>query len=815
MKKYIYGIAIVFLFLAISANIYAQGKSSKDNSDKDKKNKKEKELSIDSMMIDLQIVEEKMIQEMKEQSKGKQVKALHVFIFSSIKSEAGKIRNYFLKGIDTAGINQEVKSIEDKYLTAFDEILIKDNFRQTTRNLKTSEIIMYELLRALDISDKKTDEHLKNLNTFRNNLDSIANDSVLFIFPKDTAYLTEYFLNLADLSKEVVPIDTNLNIAIKNLNSIKSNINTLFSRIYSGLNTIKESRSDYEGIIFTQELPFIWQSHDEYNSFKDAVSFSFKKNKLVLSTYVNIYIKHIYIAFILLLSVYFFIRKLRKKISDDSELQNDYYYKVLLKRPFLSSLFISLNIAQFIFPNPPVIFSGFIWFVSGVLLILLLFNNQRKYIIRHFIYIFIFFILIFQINLLLEISLFERWFMLILAGAALTYGVIVIKKHWNLISADFKLKIFSFFPLILIFASSVTNITGRFNLSKTLLISGVLIVFIAALLYFAMKLLEKLLMLITSDYENTTNEKFRQDLRKLNFTLPGILKVAAITGWIILMGRNFYFYDYVTSGIQYFLETEQTIGNFKFSFSVILLFLIIIVISAIISKIISIYSDSKSSKVNIDPIQGTKSSGLGNWLLLIRIAIVTAGVLAAFAATGIPIDKLTIILGSLGVGIGFGMQTIVNNLVSGILLAFERPVQIGDQIEVDGKSGIIREIGIRSSKIETFEGSDIIIPNGDLLSKSVINWTRNNNQRRIEITINIKNSNDIIKSKGILESILSNNDLVDKTPSPMVLLSKLSSISAEFRILLWTDIFKATELKSNILFDIQNELKKEGIELTT
>ena len=95
----------------------------------------------------------------------------------------------------------------------------------------------------------------------------------------------------------------------------------------------------------------------------------------------------------------------------------------------------------------------------------------------------------------------------------------------------------------------------------------------------------------------------------------------------------------------------------------------------------------------------------------------------AVAASGFPLDKLTIIFSAFGVGIGFGLQNITNNLVSGMILAFEKPIQIGDIIEVDGKAGTVKEIGIRSSKLATSDGSEVIIPNADLISHHVENWT--------------------------------------------------------------------------------------------
>ena len=95
----------------------------------------------------------------------------------------------------------------------------------------------------------------------------------------------------------------------------------------------------------------------------------------------------------------------------------------------------------------------------------------------------------------------------------------------------------------------------------------------------------------------------------------------------------------------------------------------------------------------------------------------------AFSAVGIPLQQITIVIGALGVGIGFGLQTLVNNLVSGLIIAFEKPVNVDDQIEIGGQSGKVKSIGFRSSVIATADGADLIMANGDLLNSPVINWT--------------------------------------------------------------------------------------------
>jgi potassium efflux system protein len=177
-------------------------------------------------------------------------------------------------------------------------------------------------------------------------------------------------------------------------------------------------------------------------------------------------------------------------------------------------------------------------------------------------------------------------------------------------------------------------------------------------------------------------------------------------------------------------------------------------------------------------------------------------------------DRVTIIIGALGVGIGFGLQNIVNNLVSGIILAFEKPIQVGDIIQVSGKSGIIKEIGIRASKIDCGDGSELIVPNGDLISQHVVNWTLTDNSRRIELIVGVAYGSDVAKVEGILKDIVNNREDIMKSPKPLVFLHKFSESSVDFRLLFWSaDIGMWLTLKSDVMSNIYSEFTKQGIEI--
>jgi small-conductance mechanosensitive channel len=117
--------------------------------------------------------------------------------------------------------------------------------------------------------------------------------------------------------------------------------------------------------------------------------------------------------------------------------------------------------------------------------------------------------------------------------------------------------------------------------------------------------------------------------------------------------------------------------------------------------------------------------------------VVGLGILIAASASGLDLSSLAIIVGALGVGIGFGLQNLVNNFVSGLILLFERPIQAGDTVQVGELTGIVHAIGIRASRVRTYNGSEVIVPNGDLTASQVINWTLSDRSRRIEINVGV------------------------------------------------------------------------------
>jgi potassium efflux system protein len=233
-------------------------------------------------------------------------------------------------------------------------------------------------------------------------------------------------------------------------------------------------------------------------------------------------------------------------------------------------------------------------------------------------------------------------------------------------------------------------------------------------------------------------------------------------------------------------------------------------VSVAISKIVSFFASDKHLVHDKD--DKNAGPGIGSWLLLIRISILSLGLFLAIAAAGIPLDRITIVLGALGVGIGFGLQTLVNNLVSGLIIAFEKPVNVGDVVDIDGQGGTMKSIGFRSSVISTWDGADVVMPNGDLLNSHLTNWSLGGNRRRLSIVIGIAYDADLEKTRQLLTDILAAEERLSKSHAPVVQYEQFNTSSIDVRVLFWTKhLREAHATRSDLIMAITSVFRANGI----
>ena len=168
----------------------------------------------------------------------------------------------------------------------------------------------------------------------------------------------------------------------------------------------------------------------------------------------------------------------------------------------------------------------------------------------------------------------------------------------------------------------------------------------------------------------------------------------------------------------------------------------------------------------------------------------------------------------LGVGIGFGLQDIVKNFISGLILIFERPIQIGDAVQVEELSGRVKHIGIRSSTIKTWEGAEVIVPNGNLISNKLVNWTLSDQLRRIDIKVGVAYGTDVnLVMETLLECAKLNENILT-SPAPYVLFNDFADSSLEFELRSWTSNYSDwVEIRSDIRVAIDKAFKEKNIEI--
>jgi small-conductance mechanosensitive channel len=502
-----------------------------------------------------------------------------------------------------------------------------------------------------------------------------------------------------------------------------------------------------------------------------------------------------------------------KNVSDEIINRNPFAINILSK-PISIGILITIYFELAFFPLAPSAITE-IFRVLLVVPILLLFPSFISKQARGPLY-FISGVYILQqtIELTVGNSIYLRIFIILLT--LMMFGGLIwfLKMDTNNIPAKrtkviHQLQIIARLLLIILLISLVGNIIGNTALS-TLIFYGVMrTINISLILITSLQVFYTLVtVLFETKFANISLiiKNRRQEVIKTIFSFT---KFIALIFWIIKFLDNFEIYDSIKENVLDFLTMQYQIGNISFTISNILLFFFSIWLATKISKISRFFIENEVFPRVILP-RGVPAA----ISLMLNYTILSLGFLISLSFIGFDIEKLTIVIGALGVGFGFGLQNIVNNFISGLILLFERPIQVGDTISLTNLMGSVKRIGIRASIVQTFDGAEVIVPNADLISGQVINWTLSDSMRRIEIKIGVHFDSDPGKVMELLNSAIEDEDEILKNPAPYILYHGMKKSTQDFVLRFWTAnsgdwIF----LRSNVLLKITKLLKKEGIEI--
>ncbi|WP_231489961.1 mechanosensitive ion channel family protein [Pedobacter sp. Leaf170] len=368
---------------------------------------------------------------------------------------------------------------------------------------------------------------------------------------------------------------------------------------------------------------------------------------------------------------------------------------------------------------------------------------------------------------------------------------------------------FALWTLVLLNIFSVfANLFGRVDMAKILGVTGVIgLIQLIGLAVFMQTMLDafELQMKISA-----CNKGFFSRINpiKSKAKVKKLLAFLCLIIWLMVLFINLSVFGGLWDWVATVLAQPRAFGSIHFTLGNIVFFVAIVYGAAKLQKSVPMLFGEE--KITFDESSGHKSSKVA----LVRLVIIIIGVLLAVTASGLPMDKLTVVLGAFGVGIGLGMQNIVNNFVSGIILIFEKPFRIGDYVELADKKGKVRDIGIRSSKLLTPQGSEVIIPNGDLLSGRLVNWTLSNDYIKTELLFKVSAEADLKQLEKIIGDIVSENDSAIKKLPPEVLLNSVAADVMEIKVLAWiSSIYVEADFKSVFFQQLLIKMRDDGIKL--
>ncbi len=259
------------------------------------------------------------------------------------------------------------------------------------------------------------------------------------------------------------------------------------------------------------------------------------------------------------------------------------------------------------------------------------------------------------------------------------------------------------------------------------------------------------------------------------------LRWGASAVWLLATARIFKIAGPVLATVKDVVWFRVRVGSLDVSLGDVLAFALTLWIAVLLARLVGFLLE-----------EGLANRGLARGVptAISRTAayvVVGIGTVLAFLASGMEVTKFTVVIGTLGVGIGFGLQNVVNNFVSGLILLYERPVQVGDVIEVGKVAGTVRRIGIRSSTVATAQGAEVVVPNGNLISNELINWTLSDRLRRMEIDVGVAYGTSPERVQQLLLQIAAQNPAVLRTPEPAALFTGFGDSALGFQLRAWTD----------------------------
>jgi potassium-dependent mechanosensitive channel len=339
--------------------------------------------------------------------------------------------------------------------------------------------------------------------------------------------------------------------------------------------------------------------------------------------------------------------------------------------------------------------------------------------------------------------------------------------------------------LVVFPAALLANVFGYLNLANLLADGALRSAYFAAVLYAVLRIVEGLIIISLGARPLASVRVVRLNRPMLQRRLVGAAKFLAFVYWLSLTLDFFAVRAPLVKSIAAVLRANLTIGSLSISLGQVLVFLATVWASFLASSFLrflleeDIYHHWRLARGIPQAIS-----------TIVHYAVLLLGFFVALAALGVDLTKVTILAGAFTVGVGFGLQTVINNFVCGLILLFERPIKVGDLVQIDTDVGEVRRIGVRACVIRTADGADVIVPNGTIISNKVTNWTLSDRCRAVEVSVKVARGVASKRVVELLKNVAANHPGIIKEPPPQAYPVDFAPGAVSFKLRAWTDRYE-------------------------
>jgi potassium-dependent mechanosensitive channel len=518
---------------------------------------------------------------------------------------------------------------------------------------------------------------------------------------------------------------------------------------------------------------------------------------------------HLLIFGLLALALGAVSRKSREWVSPQEE---GYYAGQLLGHPVTAALLLSLLLSLKLYPNAPTTFYRLPMLLL-VIPLLQLFSAVQGRGERRLLYFLTGIYVLRRLDELVAVDDFlHRAFLLLLTSLSL-FGIwlAISKKHgagkkperWH----QAKFRLLQLAGLILL-ASFIANIVGSVQLATLLADSCIGSAFLGAALVAGVLTLEGYLFPVLLSPLARTSPAICKYHVVVKRRISLLVRLAALGIWAWLSLGMFGLTEHIIAAAAPIMARQFSFGQTTFSLHGILLFAVTIWLAALIARFLGFLIEEEIL------IRLTLPPGIpASISMLLRYTIIGLGFVLALAGAGLQWSQIALVAGAIGVGIGLGLQNLVASFIAGLILIFERPIRVGDMVEIGTISGTVTRIGLRSSSVKTYDGSEVICPNSNLISQQLINWTLSSQTRRVEVQVGAAYHSDPGTVLNILKTVAENYPGVLKDPQPVALFMGFGESSLNFVLRFFCSLDDFASLSSNIKVRINEAFREAGIEI--